>query len=322
MTTPANKDVPTLCIGIDVSKDRLDVAFSGSADTMSLGNLPADHDQLVRIARDRSPRLIVIEATGGYERGVVAELAAAKLPVVVVNPRQVRDFARAVGKLAKTDAIDAQVLAHYAEAINPPLRPLDDAKTQELSAVLARRRQLLEMRAAEHNRLLQTPHARVRKSIQAVLDLLDEQLAEIDGDLDKRIQDSPVWHAKEELLTTVKGVGKTTARTLLADLPELGSLSRQKIAALAGVAPFNRDSGAFRGQRTIQGGRGTVRRALYMATLVATRFNPAIQACYQRLLAAGKRKKVALVACMRKLLVILNAIVRTGKPWRMQEITS
>jgi transposase len=322
MTTTASKDAPTLCIGIDVSKDRLEVAFSGSADTLSLDNLPRDHDRLVRMARERPTRLIVIEATGGYERAVVGELAAANLPVVVVNPRQVRDFARAIGKLAKTDAIDAQVLVQYAQTLNPPLRPLDDAKTQELSAVLARRRQLLEMRTAENNRLQQAPHDRVRRSIQAVLDLLATQLAEIDDDLDRRIQDSPAWQAKEGLLTSVAGVGKNTARTLLADLPELGTLSRQKIAALAGLAPFNRDSGAFRGQRTLSGGRGTVRRALYMAALVATRFNPVIQAHYQRLLNAGKRKKVALIACTRKLLVILNAILRTQKPWKTPGINT
>ena len=305
-----------LSVGIDVSKDRLDVAFSDDRPAFSVDNTPEGHARIVQTLKEVSARRIVLEATGRYERVLVAELGAAGLPVVVVNPRQVRNFARATGRLAKTDAIDAKVLALFGALIQPPLRPLNDAQTQAFADLLARRRQLIHMRVAEAQRLAQARDRRVRESIEKVIELLHRQIASIDDDLDRRIQNSPIWKEKEDLLTSVKGVGTTTARTLLAELPELGKASRQEIAALVGVAPFNRDSGRFRGQRMIVGGRAVIRHVLYMATLVATRFNPVIREHYQRLLAKGKRKKVALVACMRKLLTILNAILRTQKPWR------
>ncbi len=320
--TASPTDVSRLGVGIDVSKARLDVDWSDDRPAFSVDNQPDGHLQIVQALSPVDAHRIVIEATGGYERPIVAELAAAGLPVVVVNPRQVRDFARATGRLAKTDAIDAKVLALFGLAIQPPRRPLEDAHTRAFAELLARRRQLVQMRVAEGHRLAQAQAKKVKQSISKVIQVLERQIDEIDDDLNQRIQDSPIWKVKEELLTSVKGVGITTARTLLAELPELGTLSRQEIAALAGVAPFNRDSGQFRGKRSIRGGRAVVRNVLYMATLVATRFNPVIRARYQCLLAAGKRKKVALVACMRKLLVILNAILRTQKPWRSLIVSS
>lgn len=308
--------------GIDVSKDRLDVAFSDGRSRPSVANDPTGHAGLVTIFTAQRPRRIVVEATGGYERAIVAELIAAGLSAVVVNPRQVRDFAKALGRRAKTDAIDAQVLAQFAEAIDPPLRPLDDPQTQALASLLARRRQLVGMHTAESNRLPHAHDRRVRQSIRNVLRLLEKQIAAMDDDLDGFIRQSPAWMEKVNLLSSVPGVGPQTARTLLAELPELGTASRQEIAALAGVAPYNRDSGQMRGQRSISGGRSVVRTALYMATLVATRYNPVIRNHSDRLQKAGKRKKVALVACMRKLLVMLNAILRTQKPWRFANMTS
>lgn len=309
---------PAHVVGIDVSKHRLDIAhLHGDASLpTSVENTPEGHAALVDILCQNPPRLIVLEATGGYQRAVVAALAAAGLPVVVANPRQVRDFARGLGVLAKTDAIDAMVLARFAEKIDPPVRNLPDEAAQALADLLARRRQLVELRTAEKNRLQQASAPRIKASIRAVLTTLDAQIAALDDDLDGHIRRSPVWRAKENLLLGVPGVGAQTARTLLACLPELGTISRQAIAALVGVAPINRDSGAMRGQRTTWGGRKVVRSTLYMATLVASRHNPVIRAQYQRLLAAGKPKKVALVACMRKLLTILNAMLRTGQPWR------
>jgi len=239
-------------------------------------------------------------------------------PVVVANPRQVRDFARAIGQLAKTDTIDARVLARFAKVIEPEVRTLPDEKSVELQEKLARRDQLVQMRTAENNRLKQAISKAVEKSIQAMLDAIDEQLRSVDDDIDRLIRSSPAWQAKVDLLKGVPGVGEQTARCLVAQLPELGSCSRQKIAALVGVAPINRDSGTMRGRRTTFGGRANVRRMLYMATLVATRHNPVIRAYYQRLVAAGKRKMVALVAAMRKLLVILNAMLRDQKTWAFQ----
>ena len=246
----------------------------------------------------------------------MAALAAAGLPVVVVNPRQVRDFARALGILAKTDAIDAQVLARFGQQVNPPLRPIADEQRTAMVDLLARRRQLIELRTAESNRLAQAATARIKSSIRAVLTVIEKQIAALDKDLDHHLQHRPVWQEKEDLLTTVPGIGKLTARTLLAGLPELGTCSRQAMAALVGVAPINRDSGTMRGKRTTWGGRQVVRSALYMAALVATRHNPVLKSQYQKLLAAGKAKKLALIACARKLLVILNAILRTRSPWR------
>jgi transposase len=249
---------------------------------------------------------------------VTAALAEAKLPVAVVNPRQVHDFAKAVGQLAKTDQLDAQVLARFGEAVQPPPRPLPDADAQALAALLARRRQVVGMRTAERQRLGTAPAA-VRSRIEAHLVWLAQELADLDDELGRRLRKSPLWREREDLLRSVPGIGPVVALTLVAELPELGQLDRQRIAALVGLAPLARDSGTLRGKRLVWGGRGRVRAALYMATLVATRFNPVIRTFYARLLQAGKAKKVALTACMHKLLLILNAIVRANAPWRQPE---
>jgi transposase len=308
----------TVFVGIDVSKDQLDVALPDG--THSWTNDSDGHRQLVEQLGKLPLQMIVLEATGGYERAITAELAVAGLPVVVVNPRQVRDFARATGRLAKTDRIDAAVLAEFGRAVRPPQRPMPDAEAEKLREKLARRRQLVQMLSAEGNRLQQAHGASVRKSICDVQQTLTKQLARIDDDLQRTIQQTPAWREKENLLRSVPGIGPQTALSLLVELPELGSCSRQQIAALVGVAPLNRDSGKFRGQRTTWGGRPTVRKALYMATLTATRHNPKIRNHYQGLLKAGKRKKVALVACMRKMLCILNAILRDQTPWKTPTI--
>ena len=261
-----------------------------------------------------APTLVVLEATGGLETFLVGELAGAQLPVVVVNPRQVRDFAKAVGKLAKTDALDAQVLAHFGEATKPDLRPLPDDSTRELQALLARRSQVVEMVTAEKNRC-RTATQRLQPQIQEHIRYMEKQLKELEQGLSELLSSSPVWRTKEKLLGSVPGVGPVLTVTLLAGLPELGRLDRREIASLVGVAPFNRDSGTLRGKRTVWGGRSSVRATLYMATLVATRYNPVIRAFYQRLLEAGKPKKVALTACMRKLLTILNAMLKHNLSW-------
>ena len=261
-----------------------------------------------------APQLVVLEATGGVEMTLAGELAASGQHVAVVNPRQVRDFARATGKLAKTDVLDAHVLAHFAEAVRPASRPLPDAGTQELAALVARRRQLVEMITAEKNRL-RTAGPRIRPKVQEHIRWLEENLADLDRDLGDFIRSSPVWRDKDQLLQSTPGVGPVLSMTLLSDLPELGTLNRAEIAALVGVAPFNRDSGTLRGKRKVWGGRAQVRAALYMAALVATRFNPVLQTFYQRLCAAGKPKKLALTACMRKLLTILNLMVRQNRHW-------
>ncbi len=299
-------------VGIDVSKQRFDAAALPGGETMSATY--ADLNSLRAWLEKREPRIIVVEATGGYERELVGMLAVAGLPVVVVNPRQVRDFARATGRLAKTDAIDARVLAAFAEAIRPEPRPLRDEEAEALRQLVVRRRQLIEMRKAEANRL-QGALAVVRPNLERHIVWLDAEIDQADDDLDGMIRNSPAWRADDELLQSVPGVGPVLSRTLLAELPEIGTLDRRKIAALAGLAPFNRDSGKMRGTRAIWGGRGPVRTALYMATLTGVRFNPVLKAAYQRLRAAGKPAKVALVACMRKLLTILNAMLRTGTPW-------
>lgn len=314
----AAMDEARTVVGIDISKDRLDVARLPAA-VHACGAFDNDakgHAALIAWLKEVSPRLIVLESTGGYQRVLVAALAAEGLPVVVVNPRQVRDFARALGVLAKTDAIDAMVLARFGEKVNPEVRPLPDAASTALIDLMARRRQLVELRTAESNRLGQAISPRIKTSIRAVLATIEKQITAIDDDLDDRIKKSPAWKEKEDLLTSVPGVGPLTARTLLACLPELGRISRQTVAALVGVAPLNRDSGMMRGKRTTWGGRGVVRSALYMAALVATRYNPVLRAHYAKLVAAGKAKKLALVACMRKLLVTLNALLRTRTPWR------
>ena len=263
---------------------------------------------------DLEPALVLLEATGGLELPLVAALAAAALPVVVVNPRQVRDFAKATGTLAKTDTLDAGVLAHFADAVRPEVRPLKDAETQVLNSLTARRRQVMTMLVSEKNRL-GTAIGAVSPRIEAHIAWLEQELSDLDKGLRQTLRRSPVWREKDDLLRTVPGVGEQISLTLLANLPELGTLNRRQIAALVGVAPYNRDSGALRGKRAVWGGRSRVRAVLYMGALVASRHNPAIRDFYQRLLAAGKPKKVALVASMRKLLVILNGMLKHGSPW-------
>jgi transposase len=306
--------VTPVFVGIDVSKERLDVARRPSGDGWAVANDDPGIAALVDRLRELPPALIVLEATGGMELAVTGALAAADLPVVVVNPRQVRDFAKATGRLAKTDVLDAAVLAQFAEAVRPARRPLRDADTQALSALLARRRQLVEMRTAEQNRLASASR-RIRAEIQAHITWLTRRLARVDADLNQAIRSSPGWRAKDDVLRSTPGVGPVLATTLLADLPELGTLTRQRIAALAGVAPLNRDSGTLRGRRTVWGGRAHVRAVLYMSTLVAVRYNPVLQAFSLRLREAGKAPKVALTASMRKLLTILNAMVKHRTPW-------
>jgi len=305
-------------VGIDVAKGTLDVAYGPDGPVRQFANTPQGYAELVTSLSSRHVARIIVEATGGYERGLVVELAAADLPVIVINPKQARDFARATGRLAKTDAIDAVMLAQFGRGVQPKPRPLPDDKSRQFQEILARRRQLIGMRTAEGNRLAQARDPAVRKSIAAMIKLLGRQLERIDRELDDIIEDCPAWRTKEDLLKSVPGVGPQTARALLADLPELGRCSRQQIAALVGVAPINRDSGTFRGRRTTWGGRADVRKAFYMATLVATQHNATIRHYYQELQRRGKKKKVALVACMRKLLCILNAMLRDEKPWNQQ----
>jgi transposase len=302
-------------IGIDVAKARLEAACRPSGATVAVANDEAGIHDLVTRCQALAPTLIVLEATGGYEAAVVAALATAGLPVVVANPRQVRDFAKATGQLAKTDAIDAQVLALFADRVRPTPRPLPDEAAQALDALLTRRRQLVEMLVAERNRLLIARPA-VRRNLQQHIRFLERRLREADDDLHTAVKASPLWRVKDDLLQSVPGVGRVVSLTLLAELPELGRVSHKEIAALVGVAPLARDSGTLRGKRLVYGGRASVRAALYMAALVASKCNPAIRAFYQRLRAAGKPAKVALTACMRKLLTILNAIVRDGTPWQ------
>lgn len=301
-------------VGIDVAEATLEIACRPSAEGWQAPNDEAGISALTERLQSLGPTLVVLEATGGIELAVVAQLGVAGLPVVVVNPRQVRDFARATGQLAKTDRIDAQILAQFAEAVRPARRPLPDPAAQELSALLTRRRQVLDMLTAERNRLRRALQ-RVRPSLDEHIAWLERQLDDLDHDLAELIHSSPLWRAKEDLLRTAPGVGPVVASTLIATLPELGSLNRKEIAALVGVAPLNRDSGTLRGRRTVWGGRSQVRAVLYMATLASTRFNLAIKSFYQRLLAAGKPKKVALVACMRKLLTILNAMLAHNASW-------
>jgi len=302
-------------VGIDVAKASMDVAVHQSQQRWSFSNDDEGISKAVCCLREVAPALIVMEATGGIELPLAAALAAAGLPVAVVNPRQMRDFARATGKLAKTDAIDAKVIAHFGAAVKPTPHPLPGAQAQEFDALLTRRRQIVEMLTAEKNRLSSAPSKAVREHIKAHIAWLEQELANINSDLGRRVRQSPIWREKDALLRSVPGVGPVLSFTFLADLPEVGTLDRKQIAALVGVAPLNQDSGALRGKRAIWGGRATVRAALYMSTLVATRYNPVIRAFYRRLCAAGKAKKVALTACMRKLLTILNAIVKHQTPW-------
>jgi transposase len=301
-------------IGIDVAKAQLDFACQPSGGTGTVPNDDGGIRVLVERLQEHQPTLIVLEATGGYEAAVVAALGTADLPLVVANPRQVRDFARATGQLAKTDAIDAQILALFAERVRPAPRPLPDEAAQALDALLTRRRQLVEMLTAERNRLL-VARTTVRRDLQQHIRFLERRLREADDDLHTAVKASPLWRVRDDLLQSVPGVGRVVSLTLLAELPELGRLTHKEIAALVGVAPLNRDSGTLRGRRLVYGGRAPVRAALYMAALVASKCNPVIRAFYLRLRAAGKPAKVALTACMRKLLIILNAIARSGTPW-------
>jgi transposase len=301
-------------VGIDVSKDRLDVATLPDEQAWSVDNNEKGIESLVERLKQVEPALIVLEATGGLESLVAASLSASTLPVAVINPRQVRDFAKATGRLAKTDAIDAKILALFGERIRPEPRPLRDQDLQELKDLLARRNQLVAMLVAEKNRLGSASKA-VRKDVQEHIDWLKGRIKDSNETLEKLIQRTPIWREKDALLQSVPGVGPVLAVSLLTGLPELGSLNRKKIGNLVGVAPHNADSGRFRGKRIIWGGRADVRTALYMGTLVAMRFNPVIKAFHDRLIKAGKEPKVALVACMHKLLTILNAMVKKGTPW-------
>ena len=303
------------CVGIDVAKAKLDVALSPTEPIVTVDNTEVGLQPLLTQLHRVRPARIVVEATGGYEQLVVRLLVEAGLPIIVVNPRQVRAFAKATGQLAKTDTIDARLLALFAARVQPALRAQPDPGTAALAALVARRRQLVAMITDEKHRRHQASPP-IRTMIQAHLTWLERQLATLDTDFTTMIRQSPVWQAHADLLQSVPGVGPVMSRTLLADLPELGTLSRRQLAALVGIAPFNQDSGRRRGRRTCWGGRAPVRTALYMATLVATKYNPVIAACYHRLLAAGKRKKVALVACMRKLLTILNAMMKHQTKWQ------
>lgn len=305
--------------GIDIAKDHLDLASlhseEDSVETERFANTAQGRKALADRLTEADPERVVLEATGGYERPVVAILAAAGLPVAVVNPRQTRDFAKATGRLAKTDEIDAGVLALFAERIRPEIRPLADADQQAFSALVTRRRQIQEMKAAEQNRLHQAPSEAVRADIEAHVRSLEEHLQAVEDQLEEAVENSEMWRNEEQLLCSVPGVGKTTAHVLMAELPELGMANRQEIAKLVGVAPLNCDSGQHRGQRTTWGGRASVRSTLYMAALSATRCNNKIRAFYHRLLDRGKAKKVALVAAARKLLVIINTMLKNGTTW-------
>jgi transposase len=312
---------PQVFVGIDVAQATLEVAVRPTGEAWQIANNEIAFGDLVERVRVLKPTLIVLEATGGIHLPVVAALAAAKLPVVALNPRQVRDFAKATGKLAKTDRIDAQVLAHFAEAVRPEVRPLPDAATQELALLVARRRQLMEMRVAEQNRSRGAP-ARIRLQIREHIAWLNRQIDELDRDIGDRVRSSPAWRERDDLLRSTPGVGPILSATLLSDLPELGTVSHKQLAALVGLAPLNQDSGKKHGKRVIWGGRASVRAALYMATLVATRRNPVIRAFYQRLLAMHKPKKLALTACMHKMLTILNAMVRRQAYWSLPNPSS
>ena len=303
-------------VGIDVAKDRLDVHLRPSAEAFAVDRDGPGLAALAERLTAANPNLVVLEATGGFEVTVAAALAAAKLPLAIVNPRQIRDFARATGRLAKTDRLDAEAIARFAEAVRPQPRALPDAAASALGELVARRRQIVEMIGSESQRRRQLREPKLVRRVDAHLAWLQKELSRIETDLDGAVRASSAWRAAEDLLASVPGIGKTSARTLIAELPELGQLDRRRIASLVGVAPVNRDSGAFRGRRIVAGGRAEVRKALFMPTLTATKCNPAIRAIYQRLVARGKPAKVALTAAMRKLLTILNAIVRSQTPWQ------
>lgn len=301
-------------VGIDVSKDQLDVCVRPENTVRSFGNDETGWTALRELLLPLQAERVVLEATGGYEVALAAVLHAAGLPVVVVNPRQVRDFARATGELAKTDRIDAGILALFAERIRPDLRPMPDETALELRALVARRRQLIEMLMSERNRL-RLARAAVQRDIQKHVRWLEQRLKDLDGQLRDAVQASPLWRSKEDLLRTIPGIGPVVSRTLLAELPELGHLNNREIAKLVGLAPLARDSGTMRGRRTVWGGRASVRSSLYMAALVGSRSNPVLRDYYQSLLARGKPKKLALIACARKLLIISNSILHNQQPW-------
>ena len=313
----------SLAIGIDLSKRTLEIAVYPTGEQWTLAHDPAELPALVVRLQALAPTRIVLEATGGLEDLLAAQLVAAGLPVVVLNPRQARDFAKATGQLAKTDRVDARVLAHFGAALNPPLRPLPDAQTRELEALLTRRRQLVEMLVAEKNRHSALQHQpTIQEKVATHIDWLNQQIAELDKDLRDALKKSPLYQAKDELLRSVPGIGEISARTLLALLPELGTLSHKQIGALVGVVPYVRQSGKWQGEAHIRGGRASIRAVLYMATLSATRCNPPIKEFYQRLLARGKKKKVALTACMHKLLRTLNAMLQKQKKWTAPQLAT
>jgi transposase len=305
-----------IIVGIDVSKDRLDVAVRPSGEIFAVERNSADLDLLVARLKELSPRIVALEATGGFETVVAAALAAAGLPVVIVNPANVRSFAKAIGQRAKSDPIDAAVIAHFAEATKPEPRPLPDEATRLLADLTARRRQIIEMMVSERQRERRLTAPRLKKSITRLLKALQKELSSVDSDIDDAVRGSPAWREKEDLLTSVPGVGPIIARTLMAELPELGQLGRREIAALCGLAPFTRQSGQWRGRSFIGGGRIVVRTAMFMGALVAKKHNPILKVFFERLVAAGKPKMVALIAVARKLLTILNAILRDIRPWQ------
>jgi len=308
-------DKNAVFVGIDVSSNALDVGVRPSGEYWSATNTDEGIDELTGKLNDLKPELIVVEATGGLEINVVCKLKSAGLPVVAVNPRQVRDFAKATGKLAKTDKIDAGVIAHFGEAVRPPVREVKDEELQALNDALVRRKQIVEMLTAEKNRLKRA-RGKMRKDIAAHISWLEKRLGHIDDALKKQIKNNPIWCKKVDILQSVPGIGPVLSMTLVAALPELGKVSPKQIAALVGVAPFNHDSGTYRGRRIVWGGRSAVRSVLYMAALVAVRFNPVLKAFYSRLVDSGKKPKVAITACMRKLLIIVNAMLRDGVSWQ------
>ena len=308
---------PTV-VGIDVSKDRLDVAVLPSGEAFAVVRDAAGLDALAARLLPLAPQAVALEATGGYETVVAATLAAANLPVVVLNPAQIRAFGRALGQRAKTDPIDAALLARFTAATKPEIRPLPDEATQRLADLIARRRQIIAMMIAERQRQRRLSEPRLQRSIARLLDALQRELSELDQEIEDDVRGSPAWREKEDLLASVPGIGPTIARTLIAEMPELGRLDRREVAALAGLAPWTRQSGQWKGRSFIGGGRASVRAALYMGAVTASRHNPTLKAFRDRLIAAGKPKLVAIIAVARKLLTILNAIIRDNAPWRPQ----